>query len=502
MTALENEFEEATGRLERITDWMNPILVKEVRQAMRGRFFKISFSLTLVIATTVGLGVCLVTLMENRTETVLGPVFFTAMFACLVTAAQVFVPFSAFLSMSAEWDENTWDLLVLSNLRPKQIVYGKVLSSSVQALLFYSAFGPFLVFAFLLRGVDLTVLSLALGASFILSTFLSCLAVAMSTFGRGRFTRVILMVILTVILIGVSVGTVVAAAGLMFQPGILHNPDILEMFIAGLTVASTVAAFFFAAACARLAHHEENRSTGLRLMSLLVVGSGLAWVAWMMSRKGIDDRGMVVFTCMAIANLFVASIFFSTEEERLGRRVALDLPKNPVLAWLALPLLPGGVRGLVFFVCSSLLAIAWMLLVTQIVDPTLTFGGARAWIPLMGLAFGFVYLGLCGAINASRSGSPGIRIATRVGVLILIIVSLLGPALAGFFMRIEAWSEFDHPANMFMIGDYMWSHALRLDWRYLPLCGAVVVTLLLNVRRMVLMLGEHRRAIKARVLRG
>jgi hypothetical protein len=51
------------------------------------------------------------------------------MFGCLSAAVHGFTPFSAFLSTSAEWEENTHDLLVLSNLRPRQIVYGKLLSA-------------------------------------------------------------------------------------------------------------------------------------------------------------------------------------------------------------------------------------------------------------------------------------------------------------------------------------------------------------------------------------
>ena len=177
---------EAGGRPgpgERISDGLNPVLVKEVRQSLRGRFFKVSFWLTLMVATFVGLGVMLYMQASEveGSERVFGPTFFIAMFGCLVVATQVLVPFSAFLSMGSEWDENTFDLLVLSNLRPRQVILGKVLSAAVQALLFYSAFGPFLVFAFLLRGVDLMAIAAALGVSMVGSILASCVAVAMSS---------------------------------------------------------------------------------------------------------------------------------------------------------------------------------------------------------------------------------------------------------------------------------------------------------------------------------
>ena len=41
---------------------------------------------------------------------------------CLSIAVLAFVPFSAFIAMGSEWDENTYDLLIISNLKPRQII--------------------------------------------------------------------------------------------------------------------------------------------------------------------------------------------------------------------------------------------------------------------------------------------------------------------------------------------------------------------------------------------
>ena len=75
-----------------------------------------------------------------------GQSFFSALFGCLVFANCLFVPFAAFLSLSSEWDEETLDMLVMSNLRPWQIVRGKFLSAGFQALLYAVTFLPFLAF--------------------------------------------------------------------------------------------------------------------------------------------------------------------------------------------------------------------------------------------------------------------------------------------------------------------------------------------------------------------
>jgi hypothetical protein len=160
----------------RIDDRLNPILVKEVRQSLRGKYFRVLFWITLGVGTLIGLSVVASLGGGDSDET--GQVFFMSMFGVLSAAVHCFVPFSAFLSTSAEWDENTYDLLVISNLRPRQIVQGKLLSALIQALLYYSTFGPFLVFAFLLNGVDLLSIVALLSGSLATCVALTMLGIA------------------------------------------------------------------------------------------------------------------------------------------------------------------------------------------------------------------------------------------------------------------------------------------------------------------------------------
>jgi hypothetical protein len=485
------------GRLERWTDWLNPILLKEVRQAMRGRYFKISFWFTLAVATIVGLSVCMAAIIGGGEDAVLGPPFFIAMFACLTLAAQVLVPFSSFLSMGSEWDENTWDLLVLSNLRPRQIVLGKVLSAGVQALLYYSAFGPFLVFAFLLRGIDMTALFVSLSISFAGSLLLSCLAVAMSSFSRARFARVLLLVLLAVALIQAGIGSVAWGAQLMFFPGELHDPEMLQAIGAVLTTAVAVAAFFFAAACARLAHPEENRSTGLRVMTLLVLASGLAWATYIMGAR-VDDDAVIGFSSLAFAGLGVASIFFSTEPERLGRRVAATLPKNRLLAWLATPFLPGGMRGLLFFIVGGGLISAWVYVYPSIADPSFSFKGGQVWIPPTILGYGVVYLGLPGAMASFKADKMVTRILSRLGILAFFLGSIILPTLFTFLLDLDGWQDWEHPGNIFLVVDHLWREPMTYGAQFAFVVGAVGLVLLLNSWRFVKMVREMRTVLRER----
>ena len=73
-------------RSQRLLRWaddrLSPILVKEVRQAMRGRQFVVAFSATLLLAAMIGIGI-----MINTTSRVeIGDAFLLPMFGCLCAA--------------------------------------------------------------------------------------------------------------------------------------------------------------------------------------------------------------------------------------------------------------------------------------------------------------------------------------------------------------------------------------------------------------------------------
>lgn len=471
---------------ERLADRLNPILVKEVRQSLRGRYFKVSFWVTLALATMIGLGVLLVRFAshDELSPLVHGPQFFVAIFACLAVATQILVPFSAFLSMGSEWDENTFDLLVLSNLKPWQIVIGKVQSAAVQALLFYSSFGPFLVFAFLLRGLDLFAIFVGLAISFAGSLLLSCLAVAMSSFGQGRFARLMLMVVLAVVLVQSTFLTIAWAGQTMMFPAVLRDPDVIEATAAAICIAAAVAAFFFAAACARLAHPEENRSTGLRLMTLACIGVGLGW-ATIIGGWSVDDDLVIGTVILGHIVLALASLFFVTEPERLGRRVTAQLPASGFTRALITPLLPGGARGLFFYLLGSVMISGWALAYSRLAEGHLiyTTGQLNALVALP--LYGLIFLGIPSAWFSKRLDSGAVRGIARVVVITVFIASVLLPSLIGFLLGMPRWADFEHPLNVFTMIDQM----LRRDGDYSAaqnvLVGGTALCVVLSWNRVV-----------------
>ena len=117
-------------------DWLNPILVKETRQALKSSQFAITFVLVLAACWIVTIGVV----------AYIGPrIYYSAdggtllawYFTILSLPLMVVVPLAAFRSLTAEREDNTYDLLSITSLKPWQIISGKLGSSIAQMAVYF-----------------------------------------------------------------------------------------------------------------------------------------------------------------------------------------------------------------------------------------------------------------------------------------------------------------------------------------------------------------------------
>lgn len=468
----------------RFDDRINPILVKEVRQSLRGKYFKVLFWLTLCVGTLIGLSVVSnAALDDDSSET--GRIFFMCIFGVLAAAVHGFVPFSAYLSTSAEWDENTYDLLVISNLKPRQIVLGKLLSGLIQALLYYSTFGPFLVFAFLMNGIDLLSVAVILVGSGATCIALTLVGIATASLTSNKVGRVVIMAIFGAGLIGVWGMSMGLAGGITFSPEDLRDVEGQVAVAAYVSAAALVGLLATAVAMARFAHEEENRSTPLRVLSVLLVSAAVAWSAWMFGQ--FSEEG-IVWACQVIAAIacFLLSLFFQTEPEELGRRVEKHMPKTTLLSLAMTPFHPGGGRAVLLWSLQAAIAILGSQLALTFGTTTGSdrldtfFAVASVW------TYALIYAGLpSGIASFFVRGSTG-RTFVRLGILLAVPALALLPVLAGLFLGIREWMEFDHPFHPFWVlmklGNSSGRSELHVVLVGLAFLGGL--TLLVNVPRM------------------
>ena len=106
-------------RLERLGDRFNPIVVKEVRQALKSRQFAVTF-LLLLLAAWAGSIFGVSFLGESIDYGSSAVTFYAGFLFALCVATLVIVPFSTFRSIIEERTETTLELLQITALSPRR----------------------------------------------------------------------------------------------------------------------------------------------------------------------------------------------------------------------------------------------------------------------------------------------------------------------------------------------------------------------------------------------
>ncbi len=249
--------------LTRQSDWANPILVKETRQALKSRQFVVTFMLLLVASWL--FFVFGVMLGGSAIEFgAVGSQFFQFFYWILAVAVVVLVPFGAYRSLLAEKDQATYDLLSITTLTPRQIIWGKLLSALLQALIFYSAIAPFIAFTSLLQGFDFVEVTVTLIGTLLLSMLISMCAIAVSAIAKqSQWQSFTSMFVLGMLVWSLGlVGALTAFA----QYADLAEPE--TWWIIGLSVVAAGSYFLLLQkiAQAQLTFESDDRTSGIRMV--------------------------------------------------------------------------------------------------------------------------------------------------------------------------------------------------------------------------------------------
>src|SRR5262249_27082793 len=159
----------------------NPIVVKELRQAVRS--WAVTGMLLLFLIVLFVASVAFLAMGSLDQDTALGSEMFSAFTVILALASVLFIPLYMGIRVASERQENNPDLFYISTLSPARIIRGKFLCGVYMAVLFFSACMPFMAFTNLLRGVDLPTiffilfcLFLVVCAANMIAIFLGCVS--------------------------------------------------------------------------------------------------------------------------------------------------------------------------------------------------------------------------------------------------------------------------------------------------------------------------------------
>lgn len=251
---------------DRSSEWLNPILVKESRQALKSRQFVITFTFMLLV-TWIATIVVVTSLWPAIYYLPYGSVFLTVYAIILAAPLIIVVPFSAFRSLAVEREDGTFELVSVTSLSARQIVTGKLGSAFVQIMVYCSAIAPCLVFTYLLRGVDLIRILFVIVWTIAISGGLCCISLLAATFSRARYMQSLLSVGLLFLLLIAGFFWLMAIFGITVSGDWL--PWGVYAFWAGmgylmmLLICLSVTCVF--AASAQISFASDNHSTAVRL---------------------------------------------------------------------------------------------------------------------------------------------------------------------------------------------------------------------------------------------
>jgi len=422
------------------SDWVNPVAVKEFRQAVQSRWVVAVLMLFLLLNLgTVG-GYLLLS-PDAHTSAEGGQGVFLFLLSILVFTCLGFVPAYAGIRLSLERHSADIDLFFITTISPGAIVRGKYLAAMALTLLIFSACMPFMVLTYLLRGIDLPTIFLLLAGCFVLCAAANAMGLFAGAVSGGWIIRGLVAAGVLIVLLQIAIGLLGMVQGLMFfGPG---------MWGYGLSTWAGVGTFLlvealgigllYVYAVALLSPRPSNR---MMVPRLYLTGcwaiTGVVALAWShVNRDAEPVTGWAILSVVALALLLVAAI---GERDAWSVRVRRTIPRNLLLRLGAFLSYTGSAGGVLWY---TLLFVATMLVASIWGKSMPAFSGTSDLadvLPNSLIGFGYI-LCYCLTIVALRPlwfrGVPTPHLS--VFVMFFGAAACLIPYLSAFFLERNWW---------------------------------------------------------------
>ena len=456
-------------RLERVGEWLNPILVKEVRQALKSRMFVVVFALMLIFGWGWSIFGVLLVLSPGVYYNPGGPTMLCGYYFVLAVPLIVAVPLMTFWSLAGERDDGTFELVSITLLTARQIVTGKLGSAIVQMIVFSSALSPCIAFTYLLRGIDIITVFWVLGWTVLISVLLSFSAICFATISRSVIWQVFLSVVLVLafLIAGFTWSSVVVQT-LFYGSLPVETGEFWVMNLFVMMMYLSFCLLFTLAAAGKLSFPSDNRSTKIRYAMII---QQLLWIGWMIALV-LEYRDPVVFllfTSFAGVYWLIMGALLSGESPQLSPRARRDLPQSFLGRMVGTWFNPGSGTGYIFAVTSFFS----FILVTTFFEITIAVGDGINWNQSRGFDNRLMFAGLAWAYLTTYLGSGRLillflRKFYQVGIvaslLVQAILLVLGILLsASAQVLVNGFQNNDYTA--LQLGNWAWTLAEVSDSR-------------------------------------
>jgi hypothetical protein len=371
------------------SDRLNPIAVKEFRQAVQSRWV-IAILMIFLLLNLVIVGGYVMTSPEAATSATGGRTVFGFLLAILLLTCIGFVPIYTGVRLSMERNDANLDLIFVTTITPSAIIRGKFLTAMALTLLIFSVCMPFMILTYLLRGIDLPSIFFVLATGFLVCAVANAMGIFAGSISGSWLIRGLVDVGVLICLIYMAFGTIAMAEGmLMFGGGMMGGTSWWGYFgWWGLIEVAAVGALYVLSV-ALLSPKPSNR---MFVPRLYVTGSwavlGAVMAVWGYCTGSIDPvKGWMIGSCVVLTAMLLTSL---GERDVWSARVRRTIPRNRLWRAMAFVFYTGSAGGLLWctllFLATLAGGAAWT---TAMAKATPDF-----WISMHHMAMVFAYV-LC-----------------------------------------------------------------------------------------------------------
>ncbi len=431
---------EAKAAVSEPSDWINPVAVKEFRQAVQSRWVMAVLMLFLLLDLTILGGFLLLSADVHRSADG-GQDVFVALLSILLFTCLGFVPAYAGVRLSLERHSTDIDLFFITTITPGAIVRGKYLAAMALTLLIFSVCMPFMVLTYLLRGIDLPTIFLVLAGCFVVCAAANAMGLFAGAVSGGWLIRGLVAAGVIVLLFQMVVGMLGMLQGLLFfGPGLWgHGWEVWAGVGTFLLVEALGIGLLYVFAVALLSPRPANRMMIPRLyLTGCWAATGAVALVW--SYVHLEMLPVIVWTVASVVALCALVVAVVGERDTWSVRVRRSIPRNPLLRLGAFLTYTGSAGGLLWYT----LMFATTLLVLHGWHTATTGLGGTGDVPEVFtgslIGFGFV-LCYCLTIAAARPvlfrNAPTPHLS--VFVMFFGMAMCLVPYLVAFFIEQNWW---------------------------------------------------------------
>ncbi len=351
--------------VEWLDDHLNPIVVKELRQAMRSRLVVGVLMLLLVVL----LGAMTLFVLEVTNQQILdvgkairkGREAFETLLAMYVLAAMLLIPLYMAVRMNRERLQATADLVYSTTLTPGAIIRGKFMVGMILTTLVFSAFLPFMVLTYFLRGVDLPSVFVILGMVLLVQTVAVQFALCVACIPAARMFKAILGVAATVGII-IACVAVLSFAYELLDTGVGSSLGLSHFWVwTSVFLVATVlsAGFLYILSASLLSPDSFNWAPPVRgylTIAWIITGLAASWRSTL--GLPLDLELWVGYTLAVLSGVLLIAV---SEKDFQSIRVRRAIPKSRLGRALVFGFYSGSANGIAWTVVMMLATIGWTL---------------------------------------------------------------------------------------------------------------------------------------------